>query len=73
MRFHQVFTYIDAASLGVDEEHCLEIVQTFLDSDYEDEVATISFQSDFAEKKRKSRGKNKYTDNDFFNSLFSQK
>ena len=47
--FHQLFTYIDAASLGVDEEHRLEIVQAFLDLDYEEEVATINVQSEIAE------------------------
>ena len=72
MKFHQLFTYSNVASLGVDKEHRLEIVQVFLDSDCEEEVATNNFQSEIAEKQRKSRGKNQYTDTDHFNSLFSQ-
>ena len=43
MKFHQLFTYIDADSSGSDEEHCLVIVQEFLYLDYEEEIATINF------------------------------
>ena len=49
IKSHQLSAYIDAAFLGADEEYRLEIAQAFLDSDYEEEVATINIQSEIAE------------------------
>ena len=73
MKFQQIFECIDAASLGVDDENRIEIIQAFLTSDYEEEEAAINFRNDISGKKRKKRGSNEYTDTDRSLSLFSQK
>ena len=43
MKFYQFFANVDAASFGVNDEDRIEIIQDFLTSDYEEEVAIINF------------------------------
>jgi len=73
MKFHQIFECVDAASFGVDEENRLEILQCFLNSDYEEEEAAINLNNGISGKKRKKRGNNEYNEADRTLSLFSQK
>ena len=73
MKFHQIFGCVDAASFGVDDERCIEIIQAFLTSDYEEEEVAINYKNDILGQKRKKRGRNEYAEADRTLSLFSQK
>ena len=69
MNFHQLFSSVDAACLGVDEDSRLDIIQAFLLSDYEEEEeANINLWSDISVKKRKKRGKAEYS---YYNRCYS--
>ena len=45
MKFHQIFECVDAASLGVDDENRIEIIQAFLTSDYEEEESKAAIRN----------------------------